>query len=107
VVGNNVNLNAVELAVKKTGLVKHCEIFGVPDALLITRIVCLFEADEVVELRAKLLIQSCLKYLYTYELPKEFIICEKIPISNMGKRSRYMLSQMYERSEFQYTTLPY
>ena len=107
VVGNNVNLNAVELAVKKTGLVKHCEVFGVPDPLLITRIICLFEADEVVDLRAKLLIQSCLKYLYIYELPKEFIVCKKIPISNMGKRSRYMLAQMYELSKLQYTTLSY
>lgn len=107
VAGNNVNLNTVELAVKKTGLVKHCAIFGVPDSLLITRIICLVEADEVANLRAKSLIQSCSKFLYPYEMPKEFITCKKIPVSDVGKVSRYTLSQMYELSKIQYTKLPY
>lgn len=107
VAGNNVNLNTVQSAIEKAGFFNHCAVFGVPDSHLITRIVCIFEANIVGSLTSKQIIQLCSKSLYTYELPKEFVVCENIPLSNNGKLSRYLLTQMYEHGELCYTTLPY
>lgn len=93
--GNNVNPNLVEERIVMLAGISDCITFGVPDQVYGSRLICLIvEGSRSISERE--LIQHCNRYLYSYERPKEYILCESIPVNEYHKKSRYWLSQQYQ-----------
>lgn len=104
--GNKVNPVLVEETVKRLEGIDDCIVFGVPDQVYGSRIICLL-AERIQDVNEHILIQHCNSTLLPHERPKEFIVSRSVPVNEHQKRSRYWVAKLYQEGTLKYRKLPF
>lgn len=88
---HNINPNAVESIIEQYSKGIRCSVFGIPDLILGTKIICLVKGEVDI---AKLY-DYCKKNLAIYECPSQIYKCDSLPLTSSGKKYRYKAMELY------------
>lgn len=90
--GHNVYPEQIEDYIQRHTGVSECLVFGVPDEISGQRIICFYTNPR---LENDMIRAECQKTMAAYEIPKEFIAVDAIPLTQNGKPSRILAQHIY------------
>lgn len=91
--GVNINLNKIEKVIKNCKQIKDCAVLGISDNYWGEKLVAVLEIEDrfEMELLQKILIEN----LDKWEIPKELIIINELPKTELGKIDKKSLKQLF------------
>jgi len=93
--GKNINLNTVEDIISEIDEIRECIVFSIPDAVNQNKIICAYIKNGDNPIDVSMVRKHCLKKLFPYEYPQQFIEWDTIPKTNSNKKSRKKASELY------------
>ena len=85
--GHRINPQEIEDAIMESGLVTEAVVLGLPDELLVNKLVAIATAKDG-DINESNILSKCAQKLPRYKLPGSLILVKNLPKSNSGKINR-------------------
>lgn len=95
---HNIDPYRIENVIRQVPGVSNCLIFGVPDPVNGSRVICAVQKEGAAVLNRQTIMAYCGQYLAPYECPQTICEWPALPATPSGKPSRKLAAEQYLRS---------